>query len=211
VIYRFLPGAPLAQDELLRCDDAGQERIAEALAAFLKQLHAIPRAALDAAGMLVSPATRSAADWERMYDRAQRELFPHMLAYQHAWVHRLFAPVLDGRLPMTYEPVLIHGDLAAYHLLYDPTAARLTGVIDFGTGGLGDPAADYSILMQMLGEQLVRRMARFNPAIEALLDRARFRAHALELEWALKGVRTNDVSWFMAHLSNARDIGRFGG
>jgi aminoglycoside 2''-phosphotransferase len=211
VIYRFLPGAPLAQDELLRCDDAGQDRIAAALAQFLRQLYAIPRAVLDAAGIGISAATRSAADWEHMYHRVERELFPHMMAHQHAWVHRQFAPVLDGRLRMSYEPVLIHGDLAAYHLLYDPQAARLTGVIDFGTGGLGDPAVDYALVIQMLGEQLLRRMARTDPTIAAVLERARFRALALELEWALHGVRRNDVSWLVAHLGNARDARPFGG
>jgi aminoglycoside phosphotransferase (APT) family kinase protein len=33
-----------------------------------------------------------------------------------------------------YKPALIHGDLASYHILFDPQAGKITGVIDFGMG-----------------------------------------------------------------------------
>jgi aminoglycoside phosphotransferase (APT) family kinase protein len=205
MIYRFIPGVPLMQDVLLRLPEASQEQMAEQLARFLGQLHRIPADALARSGIGLSAATRTNEDWERMFHDVERELFPHLWDHARAWVRRLFTPALSGTLNMAYEPVLIHGDLAGYHILHDPEQEVLTGVIDFGTAGLGDPATDFAVLIQVLGESFLRRMLRYEPAIRVALDRARFRAAALELEWALQGLHTNDVGWWTAHLGNARD------
>jgi aminoglycoside phosphotransferase (APT) family kinase protein len=43
------------------------------------------------------------------------------------------------------EPVLVHGDLHARHLLVDPATGNGTGVIDWGDTALGDPAVDLGI------------------------------------------------------------------
>jgi aminoglycoside phosphotransferase (APT) family kinase protein len=41
-----------------------------------------------------------------------------------------------------FHPVLIHGDFAVEHVLVDTETGRVTGIIDFGDCGLGDPAYD---------------------------------------------------------------------
>jgi aminoglycoside phosphotransferase (APT) family kinase protein len=51
-----------------------------------------------------------------------------------AWEESLHAPAWEG------PPVWLHSDLMPGNLLVE--AGRLTGVIDFGTMGVGDPAAD---------------------------------------------------------------------
>jgi aminoglycoside 2''-phosphotransferase len=205
MICRFIPGLPLIQDVLLRLDEADQEHLAGQLALFLRQLHGIPRDAVTRYDIGTSPAARTDEDWQQMFQALQRDLFPHLWEHARAWVRRLFAPVLSGELSMAYAPVLIHGDLAGYHLLHDPSERRLTGVIDFGTSGLGDAATDLGCLIQVLGESFVRRMLRHQPTLGAALNRARFRAAAAELEWALHGLRTNDPGWWTAHIGNARD------
>ena len=106
---------------------------------------------------------------------------------------------------MGYSPALIHNDLATYHLLTDPATTALTGVLDFGEAGWGDPAADIAALISGYGESFVARLIAAEPAIAAHLERARFRAAYLELEWALKGVRTGDPGWYLVHLGRARD------
>ncbi|WP_214406569.1 aminoglycoside phosphotransferase family protein [Pseudonocardia lacus] len=47
------------------------------------------------------------------------------------------------------RPVWFHGDVAAGNLLVDG-AGRLTGVIDFGTSGVGDPACDLVVCWTLL-------------------------------------------------------------
>jgi hypothetical protein len=43
------------------------------------------------------------------------------------------------------------------------------------------------------------------PAAQATIDRARFLAGALELEWALGGIQSKDMSLLLVHLGRARD------
>ncbi|MFL5655434.1 MAG: phosphotransferase family protein [Ktedonobacteraceae bacterium] len=206
VIYRMLAGEPLTREMLLRQDEARQDRLAEQLALFLSQLHAIPRELVEQHEVGMSEAERSLEDWSTMFADIQGELFPFLWAHQKSWVRQLFAPVLDGQISLRYQPVLIHGDLGVYHILYDPIRGGINGIIDFGTSGLGDPASDFACLIQALGEGFLQRMARFSAAITSALDRARFRAGALELEWALHGIRTDDASWWLAHIGGARDV-----
>lgn len=206
VAYRLLPGRPLYRHDLLRLPDAAQNHFAADLATFLRDLHAIPLPALTEAGLPAAPPPPgSAALWMERLAALRTEVLPHLWADQHAYIEDLFAPVLDGRLDMSYPPVLIHNDLASYHLLTDAATGTLTGVLDFGEAGWGDPAADYAALISSYGESFVTRMMAFDPTIADLLERTRFRAAYVELEWALKGVRSGNPEWFLVHLGRARD------
>jgi aminoglycoside 2''-phosphotransferase len=210
VIYRLIVGEPLAREVVLRQDEVVQDRLAEQLATFLSQLYAIPGEVVEQRGGGASVAERSLEDWVRMFQDVERELFPFLWAYQKTWVRQLFLPVLDGQINLRYEPVLVHGDLGVYHILYDRTLQQINGIIDFGVAGLGDPAIDYACIISALGESFLRCMAHFYPTIMDVLDRARFRAGALELEWALHGIRSNDAAWWLAHIGGARDVMAFG-
>jgi aminoglycoside 2''-phosphotransferase len=210
VAYRLLPGRPLYRHDLLRLPDAAQDRFAADLATFLRDLHAIPADALALAALPPAPPPPgSPAFWRDHLAAIRAELFPHLWGDQQAAIEDLFAPVLDGRLDMTYPPALIHNDLASYHLLVGDNG-QLTGVLDFGEAGWGDAAADYAALISGFGESFVARLIAVDPTIAAHLERARFRAAYIELEWALKGVRTGDPSWFLVHLGRARDSRPFG-
>ena len=70
--------------------------------------------------------------------------------------------------------------------------------------------ADYAALISGYGESFVARLIAVEPAIAAHLERARFRAAFIELEWALKGVRTVNPEWYLVHLGRARDNRPFG-
>lgn len=211
VAYRLLPGRPLYRHDLRRLPVATQDRFAADLAVFLRDLHAIPDDALTLAGLPPAPSSSSsAALWPDRLAAIRAELFPHLWADQHAAIEDLFAPVLDGRLDLSYTPALIHNDLASYHLLVDAATGALTGVLDFGEAGWGDPAADYAALISSYGESFVGRMLAIDPSIATHLERARFRAAYIELEWALKGIRTADPSWYLVHLGRARDSRPFG-
>ncbi|NLG72183.1 MAG: phosphotransferase [Chloroflexi bacterium] len=211
VAYPLLPGEPLNQGRLLSLDPAAQEYIAWQIGTFLRQMHAVDADAARQAGVEPAGSVRSQRDWEELYQQAQLELFPLLGRDGQDWIHSLFAPLSGGWLDMeAYEPVLVHGDLAPYHFLCDYPAGRLSGVLDFGTAGLGDPADDYANVIAGLGERFLRRVARYDPGVEPALERARFRAGALEVWWALNGLRSGDPSWFLVHLGRARDAGPYG-
>lgn len=211
-LYRLLPGEPLYRHRLLSAVPEAQAQVLAQLGAFLAALHAIP---LDG---LPVPPWRQPSQHESARSRAlahleqvQAQLYPHLWRDQRDWIEHLYAPVVAGTLDLDgFTPCLIHADLASYHLLVTTNPWMLNGVIDFGTAGPGDPAVDVGLLLNTYGERIVRQMAATYPMSVALLDRARFFAGALELEWAVAGIRENDASMLLVHLGRARDLQPFG-
>lgn len=206
VVYRMIAGEPLYRNDILRLDETIQDRLAEQLATFLHQLHSIPTQELESHAIPQANPAHNLARYNHLYEIIERELFPYLMAIGRGWVKQLFAPVLTGTLSLEYTTSLIHNDLAPYHILYDKIRQRITGVIDFGTASINDPAKDFALLMLAFGESFVQRMIHFYPEIDEALDRARFYAGALELEWALIGVRTRDLTWQVCHIGWARDV-----
>jgi aminoglycoside 2''-phosphotransferase len=207
VAYDFIPGEGLHRNDILAQDTVIQDRLAQQLATFLHQLHTIPHATLRSHHLPRSDAVRTRADWLQLLQDVERELFPFLSTFQQQWIRRHFTPILDGHLNLEYVPVLIHGDLGPSHILYDRTAGSITGIIDFGIAGLGDPATDVASIIYAFGESFLRRMTPWYPHLSALIDRARFRAGTLELQWARLGVRTKDFSWLFAHVNGCgRDV-----
>jgi aminoglycoside 2''-phosphotransferase len=148
----------------------------------------------------------SGEEWLRFYESVERELFPLMMSPTRMWVSQHFAPLLAEPHFLDHRPCVIHDDLAQYHILLDKSTWRLSGIIDFGTTRLGDPAADYGMLINVYGESFVARLAEHVPFITESIDRARFYAGVLELQWLRGGVRAQDFSWLTAHLDRARDV-----
>ena len=206
VMYRLIPGRGLHREDILRQDAATQERLAEQLAVFLHQLHSIPSEEIERYGINPSVAARGREDWIQLYQEVESWLFPLLMAHAREWVVQHFAPLLDGSLDLNFQPALIHGDLGPYHFLYDPEERCIRGVIDFGSAGLGDPADDLANVIHGLGESFLRRMMKYNPISQALLDRSRFHAGTLELQWAVNGLRSNDLTWLVSHIGRARDV-----
>ncbi len=204
VVYDLIPGDALQALDIHAQAPNVKERLMQQLATFLRQLHTIPTDELR--NIPRSDAARSPDHWLEMFTTVEQEVFPLLWNHQKNWVRRLFEPVLSRRLDMNYEPVLIHGDLAPYHILWDSDRGQVNGVIDFGTSGLGDPACDFAAMIREYGEPFLRGIAKHYPDIRLCIDRARFRSAVIELEWALNGIRSRDSSWFVAHIGSARDI-----
>lgn len=206
-VHRFLAGQPLYNHELLRLSSAAQDRLAEQLAEFLVQLHGIPDAELKQAGLLTAAPEDRTVYYLNLWEEIRAEVYPHLWKDQKAWVEQLFRPLLGGSLAMTAcQPVLTHNDLAPYHILYQPEPPGLRAVLDFGEAGPGDVADDFALLINIYGESFLERMGRFDPRIGDTIDRARFMAGAIELIWALDGVRHKSLDWFLVHLGRSRDV-----
>jgi aminoglycoside phosphotransferase (APT) family kinase protein len=125
-IYRWIEGRPYA-DELV-----GDERqAARELAQFVAELRRVdPVAAAPRGGR--KPLCELDADTRAAIESA-RDVIDSQAATA-AWQRALEAPAWDG------TPAWIHADLLRPNLLVD--GGRLCAVIDFGSAGVGDPAAD---------------------------------------------------------------------
>jgi aminoglycoside phosphotransferase (APT) family kinase protein len=122
--YRLIRGEPLVDED------------ADGVRAFLEALHA-----LDPAGL---PMERP--DWVEAYRNQcaefERLVLPLFDRDRHSEAERLFAEV---ETLVDFKPALLHADLGPEHLLVRD--GRLAGVIDWGDARVGDPALDYSWLL----------------------------------------------------------------
>lgn len=85
VRYRLLAGRPLYRHDLLRQDEATQARVAGQLGHFLRQLHAIPPAAVNHLAQDASVADPRAR-WQRCYEEIKTELYSFLWADQRDWI-----------------------------------------------------------------------------------------------------------------------------
>jgi aminoglycoside phosphotransferase (APT) family kinase protein len=134
-IYRWIDGRPYA-DELV--DD--EHQAARDLAQFVTELRRIdPAAGAPRGGRRplreLDAVTRAAIE-------SARDVIDSPAATA-AWERALEAPAWDG------TPVWIHADLLRPNLLVD--GGRLCAVIDFGSVGTGDPAADVIAAWSVFG------------------------------------------------------------
>ena len=170
-------------------DAAACQHLADQLADFLKALHSLP------SDLLPSQTINSdrQASWTSFYGRVRAKLFPHMSSAGRQEVINHFEPYLADSSNFDYPPVLQHGDFGTGNILFDRASGLFTGVIDFGSAGLGDAAVDLSAIYgwRGRGEPLAQRMFSRYPELEAMLPRAQFYAGTFLLQEALFGVENN--------------------
>jgi aminoglycoside 2''-phosphotransferase len=205
MVYPLLSGQPLSRKMVLGFGEDTQNHIAGQLGAFLYRLHTTEITGL---GWEIPP-TRAPVrrqDWTGIWQDVKDKIYPLFQKYQIEWAEDLFHSVLDDPKSSAWEPALIHGDLASYHILIDAQTRNITGAIDFGMAGMGDAASDIGGLISIYGETFVNRMHTSYPHLEKYIPRARFYSQLLELEWVLRGLKSGETFWFTAHLGGARDI-----
>ena len=135
-VYRWIDGQPYADEAI---DD--ERRAAEDLARFVAELRRIDPAD--------GTPPRGGRRPLRELDAATREAIAaahdviDSSASVAAWERAVAAPVWDGR------PAWVHADLLRPNLL--ARGGRLCGVLDFGSAGVGDPAADIIAAWSVFG------------------------------------------------------------
>lgn len=205
VVYPFLNGEPLLLERIMASDESTRIRMSEDLGKFLFNLHTtdISQVAKELPSTL-APVTHER--WLDIYSRVKETVYPLLWKHQVRWAERLFNSMLTNPRSFEYRPALIHGDLRPYHILINSQSCEITGVIDFGVAGIGDPASDIGTLINTYGESFVAKMKNTYPNLEEFMPRARFYAQALELQWVWLGIEYKENFWFVAHLGCARDV-----
>ena len=152
---------------------ANPPRLAQVVGEFLSSLHAFP---VETAAGLDVPAYPAALLLEEVCEETLSDLHRVREALPDApeadW-RRFFERPPDGG---GVTPVLVHGDLAAEHILIDLDAGEITGVIDWSELAVGDPAIDVAGLCHWGGTGLAAAvLSHYRPrADEGLLARARY-------------------------------------
>jgi aminoglycoside 2''-phosphotransferase len=132
--YPRLSGEPLRRDLLIALDDRTRFALAVQVARFLETLPNLPGA--------VYPRDLSVQDgydhWADLYGRIRDKLFPLMGPQGRATLADHFESYLAETDNSLYQPVLRHGDFGPTNILFDSVSRTISGIVEFGSAGLGD-------------------------------------------------------------------------
>jgi aminoglycoside 2''-phosphotransferase len=128
---------------------------------------------------------------QALYQGIRETLFPHMRPDARQWTKNYFEGYLDDPARHAFTPVLKHGDFGGSNILYDPNTLDITGVIDFGSACLGDPAADAAAL-STYGQAFFGLCLETYPEMGAMRPRADFYRGTFARQEAYYGLRDGD-------------------
>jgi aminoglycoside phosphotransferase (APT) family kinase protein len=183
--YVKLPGLPLIDLPLPQRSAHGMS-IAATLGELLTALHGVP---VDEMAELVDTDDQPKTLWLR--EAAQTYA---TVAERVPMVHRpVVEAFLDAPPPADgYALAFSHNDLGIEHVLIDPFAGTVTGVIDWSDAAIIDPAYDFGLLYRDLGPGAIRLALRNYRTdvhdVEAIGARAAFYARCSVLEDMAYGI-----------------------
>ncbi|HPH97797.1 MAG TPA: phosphotransferase [Anaerolineaceae bacterium] len=196
--YRLIQGKPLFRQELQAIEDElALRQMAGQLAGFLRALHQIPPASLPAA----LPVQDEAGFWEDFFRGVRRDLFPHMRPDARREVDAYFERYDSQPELNRFQPALRHGDFGGSNILYDPQTLRISGIIDFESLGVGDPAADAAGLMTY-GEAFFEMCVEAYPELGDMRARALFHRGTFALQEAWYGFQMGDEEAFQSGMAD---------
>jgi aminoglycoside 2''-phosphotransferase len=163
--YRKLDGVSL-EDERITSEQL--VALAPALALFLSELHRFSVAQAAQAGVQDHTPEQWRELYRERYIDLQQRVFPLLDEELRAKSAQIWEHFLDDRSIFTFQPALIHADLACEHVFCDLQRGALTGVIDWGDATIGDPALDFVGLHRRHGQAFTERvLARYQGVVDA--------------------------------------------
>jgi aminoglycoside 2''-phosphotransferase len=180
--YPKLPGAPLVPphatwQEALADDGAVQSRAkdggrqlrprtqdgeavqiagpARQLGEFLASLHSFPVSQAIALGIMSGDSAGWREEYRALYGTLQQRILPLLDEATGDKLSRVWSEFVDEPANFQFRPVLIHRDLCAEHILFDPEQGCISGILDWEDAAIGDPAFDFAGLLD-LGPEFVQ-------------------------------------------------------
>lgn len=198
--YHLLPGEPLLRETYVGVQDERiLESLAHQLARFLRELHQVP---VERAITHQLSVCDTYDEWSTIFARIREKCFPFMRADAQQWTIRSFETFLGDSAHFARTPVLKHGDFGTTNILFDRPRQVISGILDFGEAGLGDPAYDFAGLLSSYGEAFLQRCVTTYPEIEAFWNRIIFYQSTFALLEALFGIENQDQEAFKSGIEN---------
>ncbi|CAG7628180.1 hypothetical protein PAESOLCIP111_02993 [Paenibacillus solanacearum] len=201
--YPLIPGEPLWKESLNGIADGRVvNRLASQLAAFLTELHSVPAEIVQA---VRQPDDRDPLDeMSELFNQIRHLLFPYMRKDAQASVTETFEAFLNGEAGSGIETTLIHGDFGASNIIWQPVTGAVSGIIDFGGSGLGDPAYDWAGIRASYGEHFFDMCMEHYPNGPKVKERVTFYQSTFALQEALHGLLHHDRQAFEAGIKDYR-------
>jgi aminoglycoside 2''-phosphotransferase len=164
--YEMLGGKELTPALFKELDPSEKESFISQVSDFLNDLHSVPVS--DARQLNVRQDTPE-KDHESLVRKSERLLFTRLDGEEIKAINELFDG-LESAIEGSFQNVLTHNDLGQEHILWDSSEI---GVIDFSDCVIGDPAIDFSGLLDYGDDVLARVHENYMvPHDDGLLQRA---------------------------------------
>ncbi len=188
--YRTIAGQPLEREQIDSLDTVAVNRLGRDLGRFMNTLHGTPVSQFNRSAV---PDYDNQQQWDRLIADARNYLKPRVVSSIWNRLNRKLGKSIAKINRFEFKSVLRHGDLGFGNFLFD-RQSHLTGVIDFGSAGFGDPAVDVAglIATTVPGELLIEKVRPTYPDIDDLLDRALIYRETFALQHALLGAKGDD-------------------
>lgn len=196
--YRMLKGKPLKKEVFDSIENKND--LVKELAIFMRSLHGVDK--LDS---MLGSAENEYEIWHNLFLRMKEKVFVHMSEKARQSVSANFASFLHEIRNSEFKRTVIHGDFGPTNLLYDAINQSLSGVIDFGSVTIGDPALDLAAAFCGpfgLGTEWLAKVTYEYPEAAAFVERASFYASTFALQEALFGIENDDAQAFERGISS---------
>ncbi len=196
--HEKLRGGYLEPPLYAELDEPARDRLAQDLALFYAQLHALPAAALETAGAgPLKPWLEPDDILRRVWPILTEPLRRYAERTIAAW--RALPPDPHGR---TYGFFDGHG----WNMAFDPAAQRLKGIYDFGDSGFGQLQQEF-IYSNMISPDLTARIIdRYETLTGRALDRGRIALLFEALRLSELAEHTDDPHWGAISLETVRAL-----
>jgi aminoglycoside 2''-phosphotransferase len=189
--YELIKGSPLWKARFASIDnDEVLNRLALQLVNFLVEIHSIPK------NKLSLNENNPREQMVNLYQKIQNKLYPFMGVEAQRQISLSFETFLHSEICLNLNTTLIHGDFGATNILWEPHTKKITGIIDFGGSGIGDPAYDFAGILSSYGEDFYNKCLKLYPNGTEIAERVSFYRSTFALQEALHGVENDDVVAF---------------
>ncbi|GEN85941.1 phosphotransferase family protein [Oceanobacillus sojae] len=193
--YKLIAGVPLWKDSLQNIkNEELLKGLASQLVTFLMELHSISKE--KAKNDLNLNDNNPTAEMSDLFNRIQNKLFPFIRGEAQEEINQAFESFLNGKAALNLKTVLIHGDFGASNILWKPKSRSISGIIDFGGSGIGDPAYDFAGILSSYGEKFFDMCIGRYPNGNEISERVKFYKSTFALQEALHGIENNDQQAF---------------
>lgn len=185
--YQMIVGQPLYRNIWATLNTEKKKEIISDLSHFLKSLHRIEEPSI----VSVLFEADQLEKWKTMFDELSKYIFPLISPQSCKEIQAGFQKFFSDHESHLFTPVIRHGDFGPSNIIFDGEPQAVTGIIDFSSIALGDPAVDLASL-SCLGPEVMEYLPKTYPISDTIMRRMTFYKSTFALQEALAGYKTKD-------------------
>ncbi|MBN3555734.1 aminoglycoside phosphotransferase family protein [Fictibacillus nanhaiensis] len=186
--YHLIEGVPFWNEHLIKVNHVDSMKLAKQLVTFLIEIHSVSKKTLVTSLNLID--SNPYEDMKELFYSIQDKLFHFINKKSQSEITFSFEAFLTHKEPL--KTTLIHGDFGASNILWDPKSCEISGIIDFGGSGIGDPAYDFAGILSSYGMDFYNKCINLYPNGSEIAKRVTFYKRTFALQEALHGLINND-------------------